>query len=159
MLTTLNRPLTEVQTLASTPGVPSLGQRYQQGINEYIFLKGVANTVAGMWVTFDEVGVTALLAADAFGPVAVALAAVNATTLGGWYQIYGLADARALVSCADGNPVYATATAGVVDDTAVAGDLVHNALCRETEPGSGTANLNFQLWYPFVDNNVDDAVS
>lgn len=155
MLQALNRPLTEVQTLATTPGVPALMQRYEEDGKEYIFLKGVASTVAGSWVTFDENGVTALLAANAVGPVAVALAASDATTEGGWYQIYGKATGRCLVSCADGADLYATATAGAADDAVVVGDRIHGAICRETEGGTGTDNLDVQLFYPKVDNIAD----
>ncbi len=155
MITALNRPLTEVQTLASTPGCPPLMSRYEQGGNEYIFLKGVANTVAGMWVTYDEVGVTTLVVADAFGPVAVAMSACDDTAEGGWYQIFGAASGRLLTLCADNAALYATATAGVLDDTAVAGDLIHGAVNRSLI-GGATANGAVQLWYPFMDNNVDD---
>lgn len=158
MLQSLNRPLTEVQTLASTPGCPALMQRYEELGAEYIFLKGVANTVAGMWVTYDELGVTTLLVADAFGPIAVAMSASDATTEGGWYQIFGAATGRMLTLAADNAALYATATAGVADDTAVAGDLIHNAVNRSLI-GGATANGAVQLWYPFVDNNVDDATA
>ena len=41
--------------------------------NEYILLGGVASTVIGSPVTFDENGSTTLLAANAVGPVAVAM--------------------------------------------------------------------------------------
>ena len=43
--------------------------------NEYIFMRGVASTIKGSWVTWDEDKVTTLLAANAKGPVAVAMAA------------------------------------------------------------------------------------
>lgn len=155
MITALNRPLTEVQILASTPGVPPLMSMYENLGNVYIFLKGVANTVAGNWVTYDEVGVTTLVVADAFGPVAVAMSACDATTKGGWYQIFGAATGRLLTLCADNAPLYATATAGVLDDTAVAGDLIHGAVNRSLI-GGATANGAVQLWYPFMDNDVDD---
>lgn len=156
MLESLNRPITEVQTLASTPGVPALGSRVQIGINEYIFLKGITNGAAGAWVTFDEVGVTALLAADAFGPVAVMMAAGDANTKGVWCCIYGTCSAKVATGFADNGNIYATATAGTADDAAVAGDLVHNAVGRSAI-SSGLATV--QLWYPFIDNNVDDATA
>lgn len=161
----INRPLTEVQTLIGqtneTPGQPPIGTRYSpDGISEYIFLKGATGIAAGNWVTYNLNTFTAAkLAADAFGPVAVALAAVSVATYVGWFQIWGVPDATCLVSCAAGANLYATATAGAADDTAVAGDLIHNALCRETEPGTGTANIACEIYYPFVDNNVDDATA
>lgn len=147
------RGLSDVYT-SSMPGVPALGQRLEVGINEYIFLKGVANTVAGMWVTFDEVGVTTLLAANAEGPVAVAMAAIDATTKFGWYQIFGTASGRVLADAADNAWLYATATAGVADDAVVAGDLIHNAKCRALNGGS-TGNVTVQLYYPYVEDAED----
>jgi len=155
MLEAINRPLSEVQTLASTPGVPALMQRYSTGGNEYIFLKGVTSGALGSWVTYDEVGVSTLLAADAFGPVAVLLGAASATTMGVWACIFGSCSALVATGFADNGNIYATATAGTADDAAVAGDLVHGAIGRSAI-SSGKATV--QLWYPFVDNNVDDAV-
>jgi len=129
--------------------------RYDDGANEYIFLKGVTNGALGSWVTFDEVGVTTLLAADAFGPVAILLGAADATTKGVWACIYGLVSGKVLTGFADNGYCYATSTAGSVDDAAVAGDLVHNAIGRSAI-SNGLATI--QLWHPFVDNDVDDNI-
>ena len=51
---------------------------YDERGREYLYMKGVADTVQGSWVTYDELGVTALLAANAKGNVAVAMAAIIA---------------------------------------------------------------------------------
>src|SRR6185436_7277303 len=55
---------------------------------EYIYLQGVASTIAGSVVTFDNAGLTTLIVADASGPVAVATGITVASTYG-WYMIQG----------------------------------------------------------------------
>jgi hypothetical protein len=51
---------------------------------------------------------------------------------------------------ADNGNVYATATAGKVDDTIVAGDRVKNAAFRAA--GTGATTVLTQVWYPFMDD-------
>jgi hypothetical protein len=115
--------------------------------NEYIYLKGVASTEAGSWVSFDEAHVTTLLAANAVGRVAIATAATVASTYG-WYQIYGKNTvAKVLAGFADNGKIYCTATPGSVDDAVVAGDLVVGAIGRSAI-ASGVATV--ELSYPFV---------
>lgn len=116
--------------------------------NEYIYLKGVANTVAGSWVSFDELGVTTLLVTNAQGRVAVAMAATVASTWG-WYQIYGSAQGKALTLFADNAKVYITATDGSVDDTDVATNLVNGAVGRSAV-NETTLLATFELSYPEV---------
>jgi hypothetical protein len=149
------RPLTEV--LTSMMG-QEFGKRIQVNGNEYIFLKGVTGTVVGSFVTFDEVGVTALLAADAVGPVAIAMAILDAATKFGWYQIYGKASGLLVANVADNASLYACATAGSADDAATAGDVIHKAISRGATAGAA-AVTTVQIHYPFVDNNVDDATA
>ncbi len=165
MLNALNRPVSQVQTLASSPGVPELMETTWIGGNHYIFLKGVSSGAYGSFVTYDEAGVSTLLAADAFGPVALlvggglsgaavaTLGTPDANTKGSWALIFGKAYGLVASGFADNGNLYATATAGTADDQAVAGDLVHNAIGRSAI-ASGMALI--QMWYPFVDNNVDD---
>lgn len=128
----------------------AIGERYRHGGNEYIFLKGVASTVAGSWVTYDELGVTALLAANAIAPVAIAMAATVANTYG-WYLIYGTGSALVATGFADNGNVYATATAGTADDAVVAGDRVKNAIGRSAISG-GKATM--QINYPYMDDGL-----
>lgn len=116
---------------------------------EYIYLKGVASTTAGAFVTYDETGATALIdtdvAASCKGPVAVAKAAVDATTEYGWYQVVGSVTGLAISGggAADNAIVYATATAGQVDDVAVANMQIVGAVFRSAESsGSATIQLN-----------------
>lgn len=122
------------------------------GEGEFIYLKGVASTVVGSWVTYDQDdNTTALLAANAIGPVAVAMSA-NVADQYGWYQIYGKAVGKALAAYADNDLVYATATAGSIDDAVVAGDRVKLAKGASAvgTPSAGLAE--FEIQYPFMDD-------
>lgn len=129
----------------------TLGTRAQDTTGgEYIYLKGVASTTAGSWVTFDENYATALLAANAVGPVAIAMAAIDATTEFGWYQIYGKNTIARSDTIAADAPLYIDATAGRVDDAGVAGDWISGAVSATAD----TANVA-TVWisHPFVYNN------
>lgn len=127
--------------------------------NEYVYMQGVASVVAGTWVSYDEAHVTTRLAANAVGRVAVAKAAIDATTDFGWFQIYGNCQDAAAISGGDAAAnvaVYATSTAGSVDDVAVIGDLVKGAFFRtqEGEATSGEGYCDVELTYPYVDDET-----
>lgn len=140
----------------STPG-PWLGdiataQDPVYGVGEFIYLQGVASTAVGEWVTYNaDDWTTTRLAADAIGPVAVAMSA-NVANQYGWYQIQGKAIGKALAGFLDNANVYATATAGSVDDAVVAGDRVKNAKGASAvgTPSAGLAE--FEIHRPFVDD-------
>ena len=122
------------------------------GVGEFIYLKGVASTALGSWVTYNaDDNTTALLAANAIGPVAVARAATVADTYG-WYQISGKAIGKALASYADNALVYATATAGSVDDAVVAGDRVKLAKGASAVDTPSTGLAEFEIQRPFMDD-------
>jgi len=124
------------------------------GAGEFIYLKGVASTAVGSWVTFNfDDGSTDLLAANAIGPVAVAMSA-NVASQYGWYQIYGKAVGACLTGFLDNANVYATATAGSVDDAVVAGDRVKN--CKGASAiGTPSAGLaEFEIAYPAMDDGL-----
>lgn len=126
------------------------------GEGEFIYLKGVASTVVGSVVTFaQDDHSTALLVANAIGPVATAMSICVASEFG-WYQIYGKAVCKGLASLADNANVYGTATAGSVDDTPVAGDRVQNAKTASAldTPSTGLAEL--EIYYPFVNDALAD---
>lgn len=122
------------------------------GAAEFIYLKGLDTTAVGSWVTFnyDDFSTT-LLAANAIGPVAVAMSA-NLTGYYGWYQITGKAIGKALTGFLDDANVYATATAGSVDDAVVAGDRVKNAKGASAvgTPSAGLAE--FEISRPWMDD-------
>lgn len=118
---------------------------------EWIYLTGVASTVAGSCVTYDENGITTLVVANAIGPVAFAGAATVAGTFG-WYCIRSPRGGMLVNTDAgigDNGLVYIDGTAGRVDDTAVTGDRLTNALFR----GTDTSNYALcQFDYPYVND-------
>lgn len=122
------------------------------GSGEFIFLKGVASTQLGSWVTYNaDDWSTTLLGANAIGPVAVAMAPVVADQYG-WYQIHGKAVGRVLSGYVDNALVYATGTPGSVDDAVVAGDRVKGAV-GASAVGTPAANLaEFEIARPFMDD-------
>lgn len=124
------------------------------GIGEFIYLKGVASTAVGSWVTFNpDDGTTALLAANAIGSVGVAMSA-NVANQYGWYQIRGKAVAKAAAGFVDDANVYATATAGTADDAVVAGDRVKNAKGASALDAPATGMAEFEIDHPFMDDAV-----
>ena len=147
------QPIAVTESAAEHPlGTRVKGNHATYGAGEFIYLKGVADTVVGSWVTFSQDdNSTALLAANAIGPVAVAMSA-NVANKFGWYQIYGKAVGKVLSGYVDNALVYATATAGSVDDTVVAGDRVKLALGASAvgTPSAGLAE--FEIQYPFMDD-------
>jgi hypothetical protein len=121
---------------------------------EYIYLKGVANTIAGSWVTFDEAGVTAGIDTDAassvIGPVAIATAAVVANKFG-WYGRKGTFSAGA-GTVADNAPVFATSTVFIADDAELDDMQILGAVWRSTDSSSlATVQIN----NPWIGHAVD----
>lgn len=114
---------------------------------EFIYLSGVGSVVAEDVVTFDENFGATRLVANAVGPVAVAMAAVDATTEYGWFQIYGNATVDCASSVSADKSLYIEGTAGRVDDADAAGDAIHGM----TSTAAGSSNsLAVWLNYPFV---------
>lgn len=150
------QPIDEVSTVQRHPfGRIVQAQHQTYGAGEFIYLKGVASTVAGTWVTYNlDDMTTTRLAANAIGPVAIAMAAVDAATSFGWYQISGKAVGACLALFADNANVYATATAGSVDDAIVAGDRVKGAVGASAigTPSAGVAE--FEIARPFMDDGL-----
>lgn len=122
------------------------------GSGEFIYLKGVASTAIGSWVTYSlDDGSTALLAANAIGPVAIAMSA-NVASQYGWYQIQGKAIGLCLAGFVDNANVYATATAGSVDDAVVAGDRVKNATGASAIGVPSGSFAEFEIARPWMDD-------
>lgn len=154
----IGQPIAEVSTTLKH----RLGDRFKAsdetyGPGEFIYLAGVASTVVGSVVVFNPDDYTTTLAvANAVGPVAVAMAANNAATSYGWYQIYGKGVARVLALFADNADCYLTATAGSVDDSDVAGDYVRGMI-GASAVGTPSANLaEVELYYPQVADGKDN---
>ena len=122
------------------------------GAGEFIYLSGVASTVLGSFVTFNQDdNTTTLLAANAIGPVGVSMS-INVASQYGWYQIYGKGVGKCLSGYADDGLVYATSTAGSIDDAVVSGDRVKLAIGASAigTPSSGLAE--FEIQNPFMDD-------
>lgn len=122
------------------------------GGGEFIYLKGLATTAIGSWVTYNnDDWSTTLLAANAIGPVGVAMSA-NVASQYGWYQINGKAIGKALTGYVDNALVYATATAGSIDDAVVAGDRVKNAIGASAVDTPSTGLAEFEINRPWMDD-------
>lgn len=121
--------------------------------NEYIYLQGIGSTIAGSVVTYQSATyVTALIAADAKGPVAVANAAVVAAKFG-WYLVAGihlLVDVVANSTAGADAGLGRETTDGKVGDGRAAGDQIHNMIQLTTTVAA--ALVPCQLDHPFVDN-------
>jgi hypothetical protein len=126
------------------------------GAGEFIYLKGVASTLVGSWVGYSPtLGTSVLAVADGNYPLAVAMSACNTTTLYGWYQISGVAQARGLTSITvTSGFLWLTSTPGSVDDASVIGDAIINA--RKTTPVHvvGTFVDSYNINRPFTTNRV-----
>lgn len=134
----------------STQKNPLGARGFDENGNEYIYLAGVASTVAGSVVTYDEAFLSTLVVANAIGPVAIAQAATVASTWG-WYLIDGDCQVSCDAGIVDNSKVYIDGTAGRVDDTVVAGDQVLGAVFRSTD----TANFALiQVHYPSVSDSL-----
>jgi hypothetical protein len=124
------------------------------GGGEFIYLKGLAATAVGSWVTYNASDyTTTLLAANAIGPVAVSMSA-NVANQYGWYQISGKAVGLVLAGFADNANVYATSTAGSVDDAVVAGDRVKIAKGASAVGTPAAGQAYFEIHRPFSDDGL-----
>lgn len=141
---TLNTPIDQVDTSAAY----AMGQKFQdKDGNEFVYLTGVASTLKGSWVTYDELGITTLLVANAIGPVAVAMAVIDSTSKFGWYQVRGLASALLAANCADNATLGRETTDGYAGDGRAAGDQLIGAISRGATAGNA-ALATVQLLYP-----------
>lgn len=145
---TINYDLTKVYTSTDTD-VPALGERFRQDGKEYIFLSGVASTVAGDPVIFDSAYATTRMAGSGVGDVAIALAATVANCKG-WYQIYGNGSAKVVAT--GGVRVYGSTVTGQLTATVVTGALVHGMHTVVGDGNTVTGSLTaVRLVYPYVD--------
>lgn len=135
--------------LTAVDGIDNTG-----GAAEFIYLQGCPATIVGSVVTFDHLGQTTLIVADASGPVAVAMGIVDAITKYGWYCIKGVVPvdvvANSAAAVAGGkNPGFET-TAGKVGDGRAAGDEIHNFFQRVATTTAALALC--QIDHPYVNN-------
>lgn len=143
-----------------------VGTRFQDEEGRvYIYLQGIGSVAKGSWVTYYitsvAASVTALIAGNAIGLVAVALSAVIADTFG-WFQIAGnnlYAGAASGGDAAAGAAVY-IAAGNTTDDVKVTGDLIVGAVYSIQEgalSGTPAAFAGVTLNYPSVNNVIPTA--
>lgn len=105
---------------------PSIGE------GEFICMAGVANTVVGSLVIYNQTTWATTLCpstANLAQPVAVAMSANNASTTFGWYQVSGVATIKkTAVKVSPNVPLFVSATAGRVFPTVASGKEVTS--CR-----------------------------
>lgn len=141
----------DTSTVDTSQQVPLGTRGYDTSGNEYIYLQGVASTAAGNWVIFDENYATTLLAANGVGPVAIAMAAISATTKYGWYQIFGKNTIAKTDTVAADKALYIDGTAGRADDAGVAGDIIVGAYSMAADVSNvTTVSIN----YPHVSDDL-----
>lgn len=112
---------------------------------EFIYLKGVASTLAGDLVVYDGGDTTRAVAASK-GPAAVSMSA-NVANQFGWYARLGRVKTNIAGGVVDGALVYTSGTTGAVDDTVVANQNVGGSKFAETA-ASGQAFV--ELAYPVI---------
>ena len=128
--------------------VKALDPVYGEG--EFVYVKGVASGATNLLCTFNAYsGVTALTSARAKGNVGVMMSTLDASTKFGWVQVRGAAVISTAGAVVAGATVYATATAGKVDDAVVAGDIVYGAnfATADGTPSANLAVVSIQLPY------------
>jgi hypothetical protein len=117
--------------------------------NEYIYLKGVANVIEGLAVTYDEAFTTTVLAASAIGPVAWATAAIDSTSEFGWFARKGVILALQVTATADNARLGRETTDGYIGDGRASGDEIYGVLSRSTTAGLAVIHVYAD---PFVDD-------
>ena len=150
------QPIAETSTTAKHPlGTILKAKDFGDNANgegEFVYVSGVASGARGDFVTYNaDDGSVTRLAANAIGPVGILMSALTAG-LYGWAQISGKAVGLALAGFADNANVYATATAGSVDDAIVAGDRVKNCKGASALDFPETGMAEFEIHRPFMDD-------
>lgn len=128
-----------------------LGKEVKSAAGEtYIYLPGVASNAAGQAVVFDEAFAVTRTVAASQGPLAIAMAAVDATTKFGWYMIEGKATVKVLAAFADNSNIYTTSTDGSLDDSgAGAEEFVFGATGRSAIDTPATGYAYIQIRRPW----------
>ena len=128
-----------------------------QIVNPIVGMQNIADTSTtqnqplGTIVQANDVASTAYGSANAIGPVGISMS-INVASQYGWYQIYGKGVGKCLASYADDGLVYATATAGSIDDAVVSGDRVKLAIGASAIDTPSTGLAEFEIQYPFMDD-------
>lgn len=126
----------------------------ERGEAEFQYGKGVASVVAGDVCVISPNNDAAIrTVARSIGQLGVAMAAVVASNWG-WFQVRGTAVVNVAASFADNLACYLTATAGVLDDAVVTGDLVYGA---RSASAIDTNQALVDLQYPFTGDTDNSA--
>lgn len=116
-------------------------RNYSDG-SVYIYLSGVSSCVAGSVVVYQPSVFGAVLVATGLkGSVAIATAAVNATTKYGWFMIVGQYAATTRTALTSNTALFAGGVAGYVDVAAVKGDQITRLFCRNAPAAVSSAIL------------------
>lgn len=144
--------LTQIDTVAQVPvGTVVAGKDSFGNFAEYIYLTGVASTIAGSVVTYDEAGLSTLLVTSALGPVAVALAATVASTYG-WYARTGCFLVDMVASVADNAKLGYETASGKVGDNFTTGDQIDSMVSRGSTTGAALQYAQFDR--PFASDSL-----
>lgn len=128
------------------------------GNAEFMYLNGVASTVVGSLVTYNQVtGVTALCpsTANLAQPLAVAMSA-NVAAQWGWYQIGGVATIKKTAVKINPNvALFISATTGRVFPTATTGKAVLGARsANATTIASATSTIDAIIDRPHAQGQI-----
>lgn len=120
------------------------------GTGEFIYLKGVDNTVAGSNVLYqsDDFSTKLIVSGD-IGPMAVAMASTVANTFG-WYQIKGKAIIKVAAGFADNSNCYLNATAGTLSNTVSSTNYVFGIKGGSAIGAVGAGLAEAELERPFT---------
>lgn len=117
-------------------------RRFSDG-NDYIYLKGVTSCADGSVVAYQPGVWTAILVATGVkGSVAIAQAAIDASTKYGWFMIVGADVITVRTACTSNVALFAGGVAGYVDVAAVKGDQITGLFIRNAAAaGGGSAQI------------------
>jgi hypothetical protein len=125
----------------------------------YIYLAGVTGTVSGDFICFKPgVYTTARLTTGMRGNVAIATAAVDATTKWGWFGYVGSFAANCLSATLSNGFLFATATAGSAEDALIKNEQIRGATATGapvTTTGGGSQTVVIDR--PTVGNSSESA--
>ena len=128
------------------------GKTVGYGSGEFIYLQGIASTVATDLVSYHiDNFVTTRAQANQEGPLALAMSANVASQYGG-YQITGLGIATGDTGDVADKPMYLHATAGKISDAIVAGDLIDGMISVSALDVPSTGKIEVMLSRPHSTN-------
>lgn len=140
------------------PGYTVEGYDPTFGSGRFIYLEGVASTLVGSVVTYDQDNKTTTLApntAHLAQPLAIAMAA-NLAANWGWYQVGGAAVIKKTAAKVNpGVQLFLSSTAGRVQATAASGKEILNCITVNTATvASATSTIIANLQFPFAQGQV-----